>query len=99
MVTDNWQAEASCKGASPDEIFAPVDAPASIKRRSALIVKERYCLRCGVRPQCLQFAIEHDECDGVWGGLNEEELAAEKRARARARRRIVLDVTEAVSPQ
>jgi WhiB family redox-sensing transcriptional regulator len=39
----------------------------------------RICQRCEVRPECLAYALAHDERYGVWGGLSE-------RARRRLRR-------------
>ena len=34
---------------------------------------KQVCARCEVREQCLQWAIEHDERFGIWGGLSERE--------------------------
>jgi len=34
------------------------------------------CGTCTVREQCLQFAIDNDERDGVWGGLTAKERKA-----------------------
>lgn len=31
------------------------------------------CGRCEVREACLAWALEHDERDGVWGGMGSEE--------------------------
>jgi WhiB family redox-sensing transcriptional regulator len=31
------------------------------------------CRRCLVRPECLLDALEHDEPNGVWGGLSAQE--------------------------
>jgi|SRR5580704_8142960 WhiB family redox-sensing transcriptional regulator len=33
----------------------------------------RICLACPLRPECLEYALEHDERWGVWGGLAEDE--------------------------
>lgn len=34
---------------------------------------KRVCGRCDERTDCLQWALEHKEAHGVWGGLNERE--------------------------
>jgi len=34
------------------------------------------CNTCTVQSQCLQFAIDNDERDGVWGGLTAKERKA-----------------------
>jgi WhiB family redox-sensing transcriptional regulator len=34
---------------------------------------KRICARCEVRAECLAYALEHPELEGVWGGLTERE--------------------------
>lgn len=41
---------------------------------------KKICLGCEVRLQCLDFALDHDERFGVWGGLSERERRKLKRA-------------------
>lgn len=67
-----WHALAECTGANP-ALFYPAS---NIVPKRALA----YCKVCRVRPQCLEWALENGEHDGVWGGLS-----------MRARRRIVRD--------
>ena len=31
------------------------------------------CARCPVRADCLTYALRYDLCDGVWGGLSQQE--------------------------
>ena len=31
------------------------------------------CLTCDVRDECLEYALQHDERFGIWGGLSERE--------------------------
>jgi WhiB family transcriptional regulator, redox-sensing transcriptional regulator len=40
------------------------------------------CRACEVRPECLEYALEHDERFGVWGGLSERERRRLRRDRA-----------------
>jgi WhiB family redox-sensing transcriptional regulator len=41
---------------------------------------KRVCRSCEVRAECLEYALEHDERFGVWGGLSERERRQLKRA-------------------
>jgi WhiB family transcriptional regulator, redox-sensing transcriptional regulator len=40
------------------------------------------CRRCLVRSACLEFALEHDERAGVWGGLSAKERVYRRLRRA-----------------
>jgi WhiB family redox-sensing transcriptional regulator len=31
---------------------------------------KRVCMACEVRTECLEYALEHEEVHGVWGGLS-----------------------------
>ena len=42
------------------------------------------CARCHILTACRDYAIEHGERWGVWGGLSERELRAATRASAAA---------------
>jgi WhiB family transcriptional regulator, redox-sensing transcriptional regulator len=37
------------------------------------------CAVCPIRAECLEYALGHPARHGIWGGLNAEELAAERR--------------------
>jgi WhiB family transcriptional regulator, redox-sensing transcriptional regulator len=66
----DWWRAAACREADPD-LFFPVAAhgPAvdEIARAKAV------CAACGVRPQCLQYALATHQLHGVWGGTTEDE--------------------------
>jgi WhiB family redox-sensing transcriptional regulator len=34
---------------------------------------KKVCLTCDVRAECLDYALQHDERFGIWGGLSERE--------------------------
>ena len=43
---------------------------------------KRICARCDVREACLEYALEHDERYGVWGGMSAPERKRLRRMRA-----------------
>jgi WhiB family redox-sensing transcriptional regulator len=69
-VEEEWRYDAACTGEDP-ELFFPVgtSADALIQTRQAKAV----CDRCPVRDECLAFALNTGQTDGVWGGLSEDE--------------------------
>jgi WhiB family transcriptional regulator, redox-sensing transcriptional regulator len=71
----DWQERAACRSARLDLFYACEDE--HVRRALAL------CQRCEVRVACLEFAMEHREHFGVWGGTTERER---RRVFRRARR-------------
>ncbi len=69
-----WQDRALCAQTDP-EAFFPIGG-------GSVRDAKRVCRSCEVRPQCLRYALEHDERFGVWGGLSERER---RRLKGRAR--------------
>jgi hypothetical protein len=61
----DWRDLALCAEVDPD-LFFPDKGESS---RPA----KRVCAGCEVRPECLQYALDHGERFGVWGGLSERE--------------------------
>ena len=60
-----WRRDALCATADP-EAFFPSPGGAGAAGRMA----RRVCRGCPVRVACLRFALDHDERDGIWGGLS-----------------------------
>lgn len=60
-----WQAEARCLQVDP-EIFFPERGGSSKAARSV-------CVECGVRVECLKYALRNREQFGIWGGTSERE--------------------------
>lgn len=58
----DWQEEAKCRETDPDAFF-----PDTIYLAREAI---RVCQRCPVADQCLQMAIDNEETNGVWGGVD-----------------------------
>ena len=68
----DWRAHGACLSADPD-LFFPISSRGASQRQQEQA--KGVCRRCGVRAQCLAFAVETRQVHGVWGGLGEEELA------------------------
>lgn len=62
--TTAWMSWAICPETDP-WIFFPGNGPAPKAAREL-------CADCPVRPECLDYALEHD-LKGVWGGTTEQE--------------------------
>lgn len=75
LTEADWQSGAVCRGADPDVFFPAADADAAQAKA--------ICAGCGVRIDCLAFAMASDQRHGVWGGLSEKDRAA---LRSRGRR-------------
>ena len=73
-VTDAWRGAAACEARSDVDFFPMSDTPAASAEAKAV------CAACAVTEDCLRFAFETNQTDGVWGGTS----AAERR---RLRRR------------
>ncbi len=70
---DRWQDFAACSS-DDAELFYP---PLVGERKKAKLMRERraknVCDHCDVRSHCLDYALEHGERYGIWGGLNDAE--------------------------
>ncbi|MFJ4329120.1 WhiB family transcriptional regulator [Streptomyces tricolor] len=81
----DWRHRASCRDEDP-ELFFPIGTtgPALLQIEEAKAVCRK---RCPVIEQCLTWALESGQDDGVWGGLSEDERRALKLRAARNRAR------------
>ena len=77
----NWMEHGGCSNAaqSPDWWWPEKADPEADNTRMALEI----CGKCPVRDLCLDYAIQHNERHGIWGGL----LPAGRDAMAASRRR------------
>lgn len=69
MIGDDWMVSAACRGVGGDWWFCDETPQAASDRAKA----KRICQRCDVQAHCLQYALEHDERYGIWGGLTVRE--------------------------
>ena len=73
-----WQERANCLGVDPD-LFFPERGASTREAKSV-------CRGCEVRGECLEYALDHGEKFGIWGGLSERERRRVRRQRALERR-------------
>lgn len=72
-MNNDWQEDALCRQTDP-EIFHPeVGGTAAPAKRT--------CMTCPVRAECLEYAVDTGQRDGIWGGLGPKELRRLVRAR------------------
>jgi WhiB family redox-sensing transcriptional regulator len=76
----NWRAASACLNTDPD-VFFPVAAGTAASKQVARAL--RICGGCTVKRQCLDFAMQSGEKDGIWGGTTPEERIRTRRARNR----------------
>ena len=69
-----WQERALCSQTDPEAFFP--------EKGGSTREAKRICTGCEVRSECLEYALEHDERFGIWGGLSERERRRLKRRTA-----------------
>ena len=60
-----WQDKGLCAQTDP-EAFWP-------EKGGSTREAKRVCLMCEVRDMCLQYALDNDERQGIWGGMSDSE--------------------------
>jgi len=71
LTPDQWQDRALCAQTDPEAFFP--------EKGGSTREAKKICLGCEVRHECLEYALEHDERFGIWGGLSERERRRLKR--------------------
>ena len=66
-----WQERALCAQTDPEAFFP--------EKGGSTREAKKVCVSCEVRAECLEYALEHDERFGIWGGLSERERRKLKR--------------------
>ena len=70
---NTWQVRAACRGPQA-AVFFP---PPAFERKDEKLEREarakEICNGCGVKKDCLDYAISIREPHGIWGGVNEAE--------------------------
>lgn len=78
----SWRDRGACISVDP-ELFFPVGNLTRGAGAEQLEKAKKVCGRCAVQEVCLQYALETNQNDGVWGGLSEEERRALRRRKRR----------------
>lgn len=78
----SWREEALCKGFDPDVFFPDEGDTAGIAYAKSI------CEGCPVIEECLSYAVEMNQTEGIWGGTTKQE-------RRRLRRRWLKELKEA----
>jgi WhiB family transcriptional regulator, redox-sensing transcriptional regulator len=60
-----WQDRALCAQTDPDAFFP--------EKGGSTREAKKVCRGCEVRAECLEYALDHDERHGIWGGMSERE--------------------------
>jgi WhiB family redox-sensing transcriptional regulator len=67
----SWQERALCAQTDPEAFFP--------EKGGSTREAKKICTGCEVRGECLEYALQHDERFGIWGGLSERERRRLKR--------------------
>jgi WhiB family redox-sensing transcriptional regulator len=78
----DWMDAAECRGEDLI-LFFGIDGERQPEREIRERKAKAVCMRCPVRAECLDYAVSRPEKSGLWGGLNEDERAMERRRRQR----------------
>ena len=78
----SWLDRAACQGMDAPLFFGP-DQEARPEREIREAKAKAVCKLCPVLMPCLDYALRNSIRYGIWGGLNGEERARERRRRAR----------------
>lgn len=74
-----WRSQGACLTADPELFFPLSSAGPSLYQ---LAEAKKFCGRCPVRSECLDFALSTQQVHGVWGGTSEQERRQLLAARA-----------------
>jgi WhiB family redox-sensing transcriptional regulator len=80
----SWQDRAACR--DMDVLFFGPDGEPRPEREIREAEAKKVCVSCPVRRQCLDYALGNSIKHGIWGGLDQEERARERRRRASHRK-------------
>jgi|HubBroStandDraft_1064217.scaffolds.fasta_scaffold971353_1 WhiB family redox-sensing transcriptional regulator len=78
---DDWRSQGACLHADPD-VFFPISAAGASAPQ--IRMARAICAGCVVRVACTDFAVEHRDVQGIWGGTTDDERKKLRRSRTRA---------------
>ncbi|MFN2490094.1 MAG: WhiB family transcriptional regulator [Actinomycetota bacterium] len=71
-----WRQQAACLAYPAVLFFGLDDSETPVERRTREDEAKTVCLTCGVKQECLAYALATREPYGIWGGLTEIERRA-----------------------
>jgi len=77
-----WRNQAACRHTDPELYFPAGSTGAALDQIEAAMA---VCRGCPVQDPCLQFALDTNQEDGVWGGRDEKERRRMRRMRRESR--------------
>ncbi len=75
-LEDDWQLRAACRGPHATVFFPPPRFERKHERLAREAAAKEICEACGVRQECLEYALAIREPHGIWGALTETERKA-----------------------
>ena len=79
-----WRAAGACASTDPD-LFFPISMTG--KAAEQIARARRVCAGCRVRRECLDFALDAGETEGIWGGTTPDERIRARRKTTRRQAR------------
>ncbi|MGW4559473.1 WhiB family transcriptional regulator [Streptomyces sp. NPDC004365] len=77
-----WHEKAACRDCDTD-LFFPISMQGAGRRQAD--EAKAVCSMCSVREQCADWAVDTAQQYGIWGGMDEAELAQATRTASRSR--------------
>ncbi|MCJ7672200.1 MAG: WhiB family transcriptional regulator [Acidimicrobiia bacterium] len=71
-----WQRRAGCRGPESALFFAPTAPEPGPEREAREARAKQICAACGVRVECLEYALRIRDPHGIWGGMDERQRRA-----------------------
>lgn len=86
----DWRSLAACRSEDTVIFFpspaVPMGRPTTYRGPDPYAAARVVCRRCDVSLECLMFALDNRQDDGMWGGKDEDERRRILRTRREARR-------------
>ena len=80
----SWRELAACTAHDPNLFFPVGDTGPALEQ---IAQAKQICAECPIKVECLTYAIESNQVNGVWGGTTEQERRLMRRRWLSARRR------------
>lgn len=72
MLDTAWMVSAECSGEDPNLFFPPDNGKKILKEQKEKALS--FCNACEVKEECRDYAIENRIREGMWGGLDPQQL-------------------------